>query len=461
MSEVSDLGNHHSASFMASKLSSKLVVILGSTGTGKTDLSLRIAQKFNGEIINADSMQIYKSLDILTNKPTQGELLSCTHHLFNALNPNERCNAFQYQQMALPIIHQIHSNGKLPILVGGTHCYIESVLFHYLIPKSQNPMVPGCPDLGKLEEEEPKKVHSLLKQIDPISASLVHPNDMRKALRALEIFYATGKPLSEHLSEQKQEPGIESPTGPLRFEDPCIIFLDCERTALYERIDRRVDGMIDRGLIEEVEQFYVNEYLNSPEEMRARGLLQSIGFKEWLPYLEEWHKGAELTPDLINACIEKLKRQTRNYARCQLSWVRNRYITKHGERGISRFYKLDTTDLMQWENNVGRLSDDVLSAYLRDELPREVTPIIHTSPVSDNKSYNFCDRCQIVLLGDTLFRSHMKSRRHYKRGVKLKRLQNLLKNHEIQKSSIESSEKEEIVLQEKKDEILLDLKGLF
>ena len=403
-------------------------------------------------------MQIYKNLDILTNKPTQVELLSCTHHLFSALNPNERCNAFRYQQMALPLIQHVQSNGKLPILVGGTHCYIESVLFHYLIPKNPNssddpsPMIAGCPDLSKLEEEEPKKVHSLLKQIDPVSASLTHPNDLRKIIRAIEIYYATGKRLSEHISEQKQESGIESPTGPLRFEDPCIILLDCERTALYERIDRRVDRMIERGLIDEVKQFYINEYLSFPDGMRSRGLLQSIGFKEWLPYLEKWYEGGDVTPDLINVCIQKLKKQTRNYARTQLSWVRNRYIMKHGERGISRFYKLDTTDLMQWENNVCRLSDDVISAYLRDELPKEVTPIIHTSPISNNKSYNFCDRCQVVLIGDLLLSSHLKSRKHYKRGVKLKRLQKLLKNHEIQKSSIESLEKEEIIC---------DLKSLF
>ena len=451
---------------MASKLPLKLVVILGSTGTGKTDLSLRIAQKFNGEIINADSMQIYKDLDILTNKPTQLEFSSCTHHLFSVLKPNERCNVFQYQQMAIPLIQQVQSNGKLPILVGGTQCYIESVLFHYLIPNKPNstddpnPLITGCPDLFKLEEEEPKKVHSLLKQIDPVSAGMTHPNDLRKTIRAIEIYYGTGKRLSEHISEQKHEPGKESPTGPLRFEDPCIILLDCERAALYERIDRRVDRMIERGLLDEVKQFYINEYLSCPEDMRSKGLLQSIGFKEWLPYLEEWHKGGDISPEIVNTCVNKLKRQSRNYARSQLGWVRNRYIMKHGERKISRFYKLDTTDLMQWENNVGRLSDEVISAYLGDELPKEISPIAHTSPINDNKSFNFCDRCQIVLIGDTMLNAHMKSRGHYKRGVKLKRLQILLKHREFQKS-IESLGNEENSKQENEEEIICDLKSLF
>ncbi|KAI6660947.1 hypothetical protein LOD99_13670 [Oopsacas minuta] len=441
---------------MVSKLPHKLVVILGSTGTGKTDLSLRIAQKFNGEIVNADSMQIYKSLDILTNKPTQLEFDTCRHHLFNVFNPNEQCNVFEFQRMALSLIDQIYSRGNLPVLVGGTHCYIDSVIFHYLISNKQQTTesmsVASSSELFKLDSGDQNLNYPLLMEIDPISATRIHPNDSRKTIRALEVFYQTGRKLSEHISEQKQESGIDSPTGPLRFEDSCVIWLDCERAVLYNRLDKRVDKMNERGLLQEVKEFYVNEYLKSSEEMKSRGLLQSIGFKEWLPYLEEWHNGRAISSELESTCIQKLKQRSRNYARSQLAWIRNRYLIKRGEREISRFYKLDTTDLLNWEDNVGRLSDKIVSAYMRDELPKDVISVTHTPATTNNKSYNFCDRCQIVLIGDKTLQSHLKSRRHSKRGTKLKRLQNLLLQQQIKKH---------FEPPENQGDILSDVKSLF
>ena len=442
---------------MASKLPLKLVVILGSTGTGKTKLSLRIAQRFNGEIINADSMQIYKSLDILTNKPTQLEFDSCMHHFFNVFKPNEQSNVFEFQQMALSLISQIQSRGNLPILVGGTHCYIDSVLFHYLISTEQQTADESMPIVtGSSEKEDPVNMHSQLKEVDPVSASTIHPNDSRKTIRALEVFYKTGRPLSQHISEQKQESGTESPTGPLRFEDPCVMWVDCERSILYDRIDGRVDKMIERGLLQEVKDFYVSEYLKSSEDMRSRGLLQSIGFKEWLPYLEEWHKGSEVSSEVVDTCIHKLKQRSRNYARSQLSWIRNRYLLKRGERQIARFYKLDTTDLLNWEDNVGRISDKIVSAYISDTFPTDVVSVSHTQTNYNNKSYNFCDRCQVVLIGDKTLQSHLKSRGHSKRGVKLKRLQNLLLHLQLKKS-IELSQVESV----NQDDVLCDIKSLY
>ena len=442
---------------MASKLPLKLVVILGATGTGKTDLSLRIAQKFNGEIINADSMQIYKSLDILTNKPTQLEFDSCRHHLFNVFKPNEQSNVFEFQQMALSLINQIHSRGNLPILVGGTHCYIDSVLFHYLISTNQQTADESMPVIAcSSEAEDPTNMRSLLKKVDSISASTIHPNDSRKTIRALEVFYKTGRPLSEHISEQKQESGMESPTGPLRFEDPCVVWVDCERPTLYDRIDGRVDKMIHKGLLQEVKDFYVSEYLKSPEDMKSRGLLQSIGFKEWLPYLEEWYKGSEVRSEVVDTCIHKLKQRSRNYARSQLSWIRNRYLLKRGERQIARFYKLNTTDLLNWEENVGGISDKIVSAYMSDTFPDDVVSVSHTEPNFNNKSYNFCDRCQIVLIGDKTLQSHVKSRGHSKRGVKLKRLQNLLLHQQLKKSTELS-----LVESVEQDDVLCDLKNLY
>ena len=452
---------------MASRVPSKLIVILGCTGTGKTDLSLRIAKKYNGEIVNCDSMQIYKHLEILTNKPTKSEFESCPHHLFNIFNPNEPCNSWKFQDMALPLIQQIQSRGGVPILVGGTNLYIDAILFDYIFTYKMHELTQplslpaGYQDISEFENEDPKKLHSILKEIDPVQAKLLHPNDTRKNIGALTLYYRTGKRMSELVSEQKRETGADSPTGPLRFEDPCIIWLDCEKGTLYDRIDKRVDTMMERGLQQEIQDFYVKDYLNYPIELRSKGLFQAIGFKEWLPYLEEWHRGEHC--DSADLYISNLKLQTRKYARYQLGWIRNRYVLKRGERELQRFYKLDTTDPYNWENNVVVLADEIVSAYLKGEYPNNVLPVESVPSTVNTTSYNFCDKCQLILIGDNTLQAHLRSRGHKARALKFKRLQILLNNHEtIQSKKVQSQVKKKAVADDDEKEDVFDaLKNLF
>jgi tRNA dimethylallyltransferase len=275
----------------------RLLVIVGPTAVGKTKLSIELAKAFQGEVISGDSMQVYKGLDIGTAKIKPDEQEGIPHHLISWLEPDEPFSANQFQQLTKACIREINNRGKLPILVGGTGLYIQSITHDFRFADVHDP------SLRKkwkdyLDQHGKEKLYSQLKEKDPAYAEKLHPNNTRRIIRALEILEATGKSMAYYQRDwHRQSP-----------YDLIIIGLWMEREALYGRINRRVDQMIEEGLVDEVKELLER---GIPKTSTA---MQAIGYKEIVEYLEG-------TISLEEA-IELIKRNTRRYAKRQMTWFR-------------------------------------------------------------------------------------------------------------------------------------------
>lgn len=270
------------------------MAIVGPTASGKTALGIELAKAFDGEIINGDSMQIYRDMSIGTAKVKPEEMAGVTHHLLDIKDPEEPFSVAEYQKLVRDKISEIKQKGKLPIIVGGTGLYIQAVLFDYRFSESQVDENLRNELYTELEEFGPLHMHEKLMQLDPETD--IHPNNTRRVVRALEIILG---------SEQKVDRSLA--LEPMYNE--LIVGIDIPRALLYERIDRRVDAMMEEGLIREV------------EALRERGIrdvqsIQAIGYKEIYAYLD-----GKLEFD---RAIELLKKNSRNYAKRQLTYFRNK-----------------------------------------------------------------------------------------------------------------------------------------
>ncbi|MBT2700376.1 tRNA (adenosine(37)-N6)-dimethylallyltransferase MiaA [Bacillus sp. ISL-40] len=277
----------------------KLLVIIGPTAVGKTKLSIEMAKRYNGEIISGDSMQIYRGMDIGTAKIKKDEMEGIPHYLIDIKEPFENFSVAEFQLLVRAKIGEIAKKGKLPIIVGGTGLYIQSVIYDY-----QFSDVSGDESYRlKLEERATKigneALYKELLEVDPGSASQIHPNNVRRVIRALEIFHLTGKTMQEFQSTQQ----------PDLLYNTAIVGLSMEREKLYERINYRVDLMMEEGLIEEVKGLY-------QRGLRDCQSIQAIGYKEMYAYLEG------KVP--LEVAIENLKQNSRRYAKRQLTWFRNK-----------------------------------------------------------------------------------------------------------------------------------------
>ncbi|MGG6431858.1 tRNA (adenosine(37)-N6)-dimethylallyltransferase MiaA [Anoxybacillus sp. D401a] len=272
----------------------KVVVLIGPTAVGKTKMSIELAKHLDGEIINGDSMQVYKGLDIGTAKIQREEMEGIPHHLLDIKEPYESFSVAEFQTLARSLIQQITNRGKLPIIVGGTGLYIQSVIYDYQFSNAPSN------DLYRqsLERCSSIELYEQLKKIDPISAERIHPNNVRRVIRALEIYHCTGKTMTEWLKEQKRQ----------LVYNTALIGLTMEREKLYERINKRVDQMIAQGLIEEVKRLH-------EKGVRDCQAIQAIGYKELYSYLD-----GLIT---LEEAIEQLKQNSRRYAKRQLTWFRN------------------------------------------------------------------------------------------------------------------------------------------
>lgn len=281
----------------------KLLVIIGPTAVGKTKLSIELAKRYNGEIISGDSMQIYRSMDIGTAKIKREEMEGIPHHLIDIKEPDESFSVAEFQQLVREKISDIASKGKLPIIVGGTGLYIQSVIYDYQFSEAP------ADEAFRLHLEERAKeigneaLHQELTKVDPESASQIHPNNLRRVIRALEIFHCTGKIMSDY--QNNQQPDL--------LYDTALIGLTMEREKLYERINMRVDMMIDEGLLEEVSQLH-------KQGLRECQSIQAIGYKEIYDYLD-----GKVSLDIA---VENLKQNSRRYAKRQLTWFRNKMEVK-------------------------------------------------------------------------------------------------------------------------------------
>lgn len=276
-----------------------LMVICGPTASGKTALAISAARYFGGEIVNADSMQIYKYMDIGTAKPTPEELALATHHLIDIVDPRDNFSVADYVPLAHNKIYDIHSRGKLPILAGGTGLYVTSVVNDVTFGEGgSDPKIREELNL-MAEEHGAEYLLKILSGFDPESAERLHPNNTRRIIRAIEFYKTTGKTISEHQRETKLK---ES-----RYE-PFMFMPDLDRTALYERINERVVKMFDGGLADEVRSLID---MGCTPDMQS---MQGIGYKETIAYIY-----GKIS---LDECKEQIKQNTRRYAKRQLTWFR-------------------------------------------------------------------------------------------------------------------------------------------
>ena len=276
-----------------------LIVLTGPTAVGKTSLSISLAKAVNGEIISADSMQVYKGMDIGSAKIRKEEMQGVTHYLVDILEPEEEFHIVKFQELAKAALEEIYAKGKIPILVGGTGFYIQAVTrdIDFTQAEQETSYREELEQFAK--EKGAEYLHEKLREVDSNSAENIHANNVKRVIRALEFYHQNGTPISEHNEEQKQQ------TSPYNL---AYFVLTAPREILYERIDRRVDQMMEEGLLEEV------------KSLRERGChrgmvsMQGLGYKEILAYLEGEYP--------LEEAVRILKRDTRHFAKRQLTWFR-------------------------------------------------------------------------------------------------------------------------------------------
>lgn len=282
-----------------------LIILTGPTGVGKTALSIKLAQAVGGEIISADSMQVYQHMDIGTAKIKKEEMEGVPHYLIDTFPPTKDFNITLFQEYGKQYINEIYSKGKIPILVGGTGFYIQSILYdinftEYEEEAGEEQGTPYRLELEKIAQEQGNTyLHSLLKEVDEASYQAIHPNNVKKVIRALEYYKQTGSPISIHNEEQKNKTSA--------YQEAYFVLTD-ERQILYNRIDKRVDAMIEEGLVEEVQNLLT---MGCEKDMVS---MKGLGYKEIISYLE-----GEIT---LEEAIYILKRDTRHFAKRQLTWFR-------------------------------------------------------------------------------------------------------------------------------------------
>ena len=274
-----------------------MVVLTGPTAMGKTELSIQLAQKLDGEIISADSMQIYQKMDIGTAKIRKEEMDGIPHHLIDVLDPSEEFNVARFQEMAKDALAGIYRRGRIPLIVGGTGFYIQGLLYDIDFTKEEQDFRYRENLQKKAKEEGAQAIHKMLQAVDPASAQKIHPNNIKRVIRALEFYHLNGRKISEH---NEQESRKESP---YRF---AYFVLNQNRTTLYERINHRVDLMLEAGLVEEVRRLKEAGYGKNLVSM------QGIGYKEVLDYLD-----GKMT---LEETADQIKKDTRHFAKRQLTW---------------------------------------------------------------------------------------------------------------------------------------------
>lgn len=276
-----------------------LIILTGPTAVGKTALSVKLAKVINGSIISADSMQVYRGMDIGSAKVTKEEMGGIKHYLIDVLEPDEEFHVVCFQQMAKEAMAEIYQEGKIPILTGGTGFYIQSVLYDIDFT-SQQEDIAYRERLEQLAKEQGNEaLHAMLQEVDPVSAEKIHANNVKRVIRALEFYEKTGMPISEH---NEKEAAKESP---YTF---CYFVLNDDRQRLYDRIELRIDQMLEQGLVDEVRKLKEKGY---HKEMVS---MQGLGYKEILAWLD-----GEIS---YEEAVYILKRDTRHFAKRQLTWFR-------------------------------------------------------------------------------------------------------------------------------------------
>ncbi|MCH5249611.1 MAG: tRNA (adenosine(37)-N6)-dimethylallyltransferase MiaA [Lachnospiraceae bacterium] len=308
-----------------------LVILTGPTAVGKTKLSISLAKAIDGEIISADSMQVYRHMDIGSAKIMPEEMSGIKHHLIDILEPNEDFHVVKFQTLAKEVMQNIYEKGKIPIIVGGTGFYIQSVLYDIDFTESEEDTAFRS-ELEELARKEGSEVlFERLRSIDPESCNIIHANNIKRVIRAIEFYKKTGKRISEHNKEQHEKP------SPYNF---AYFILDDDRAVLYERINKRVDEMLKSGLVDEVKSL---KEMGCTSDMVS---MQGLGYKEILEYLD-----GNCT---LDEAVYKIKRDTRHFAKRQLTWFRR-------EQDVIRLSRQDfTSDTLILQYMLQILTDKVI-----------------------------------------------------------------------------------------------------
>ncbi|CEG65305.1 Putative tRNA dimethylallyltransferase [Rhizopus microsporus] len=418
----------------------KIAAVIGSSGIGKSKLAVELCKALNGQVINADALQVYKGLDIITNKMPVNEREGIKHHLMDFLNPEEEYSVTEFLKDCSQKIESISEQSQLPVVVGGTNYYIQSLIWNNTLigQRESSPALDDFPELDKLETSE---LYERLSKVDPVMANKWHPSDRRKILRSLKIYHQTGQPQSEIIKLQKEQ--NESEGLQPRYRS-LIFWIYAEPSKLNPRLDERVDQMIETGLFDEIKDLrnrVVQGSIKAPgqnEEKYQRGLWQAIGYKEFDPYfnaLEEGKEESEIVK-IKDECTERMKAATRRYAKRQIQWIRNKLLpTVMRSKGDDVLvYLLDANDLSNWNVNVKDKAITVAKAFQKDlPLPSatslSVTAEAMLTPSEDaqdtqsrvlNWKKYVCDICKtdkgepLQLNGDKEWEQHKKSRFHRK-----------------------------------------------
>ena len=304
-----------------------LIILAGPTAVGKTAASIRLAKAIGAEIISADSMQVYRHMDIGSAKIRQEEMEGVPHYLIDVLEPEEEFNVVRFQQMAKAAAEEIYAKGKIPLVAGGTGFYIQALLYDIDFTENDGDTSYRRSLEKTAEEKGGEYLHAMLRESDPKAAEEIHPHNIKRMIRALEFHHQTGGKISEHNEAEREK------SSPYDF---VYFVLTDERSRLYERIDRRVDKMMEEGLLEEV------RYLKERGVKRESTAMQGLGYKELYAYLD-----GECT---LEEAVRIIKRDTRHFAKRQLTWFKR-------ER-----------DVIWADKSVIGQSDDAVVDFMRKEL---------------------------------------------------------------------------------------------
>lgn len=291
------------------KTKKPLIILTGPTAVGKTKLSIELAKAVNGQMISADSMQVYRHMDIGTAKIHPEEMQDIPHYLIDVLDPWESFDVVRFQTMAKEALEKIYTAGAIPIVVGGTGFYIQALLYNIDFDENDSETGYRSELQSFADRHGVEALHDRLRQVDEKSADMIHPNNIKRVIRALEFYHQTGTRISEHNETQRQK------ESPYRF---VYFVLDDERERIYRRIDQRIDQMLDQGLVAEVKQ------LRDMGCTRDMVSMQGLGYKEILAYLD-----GECT---LEEAVYILKRDTRHFAKRQLTWFRREHEVRWIER---------------------------------------------------------------------------------------------------------------------------------
>lgn len=411
-----------------------LLVVLGSTGTGKSQLAVELATRFRGEVVNADSMQLYSGLPIITNKLPPPEQRRVPHHLLGHIAPDEPpWDVDRFRREALKVLGEVRRRGSLPIVIGGTNYYIDALLF----PDVTLADVHAAPTGPFPILDEPTNV--LLRELrrhDPVMADRWHPNDWRKIKRSLEICLHIGRPASQLYAEQEERRVAAS----RQSWDKLLFWVHSDRDVLKERLDRRVDDMLDAGLLGEAQELFDLKRQRTAEGRApdmTKGLWQSIGYRQFEPYLSALDAGdaPPALQQLKAKALDDMKTATRRYANYQTRWIRlkqMRCLQELGPAAMQSLYLVDSTDTARFATDVVEPAARLTAQFLAGEpqppptalsdRAREVLAVAGDPPPRETPLMRTCELCQAHLMTDEAWGRHVRGAAHRRVAKKRKKL---------------------------------------